>query len=298
MKMIYEGVDITENVDLHSCVHDMYAAGQSDTLNLMIDDSNKMWDRWDAKEGDEIQVISDDIDSGIMFVSKTRFEDGFVRLTAVSTPLTLFDRKNKTWVDVTFLRIARDIAGNHGLKLKVYDVEDKKYKILQQSNESDAAFLYRRCILEGCSFLVFNKTLVLYSVEAVENQEPVKTLTLSDQEDFKINKKESYGICAFHRGKYKGYYKNKEGRIYVPTLEFEVASTAEANRFAKNLLQHKNRAAQSGYKTMQGIDKGCTAASVLKIESGQAKSWNGPVLLYHVRNNYIYGMSKLFFWKI
>lgn len=298
MKLMYEGTDITDRVDLHRCMHDMYATGQADTLKLMINDDNKDWDGWNTKTGDKVRVISNDVDTGVMFVSQLRFEDGFLNLTATSAPRTLFDRRRKTWVDVTFLRIAQDIAGRHGLTLKTYSVEDKKYKILQQDSESDASFLNRRCRLEGCGFLVFNKKLILYSIEAMEKQEAVKEITLADEEDFKATKTARYGSCTFQRGKYAGTYKSGAGGVYIPEMPFEVTSSAEANRFAKNLLKEQNRKTQTGSKTFYEIDKGCAAATVITIRSEQVKSWNGAAFLTHVRNDYIHNKSKLFFWKI
>lgn len=297
MKIFYKNVDITDSIHLLKCVHDMHASGQADTLRLMIDDEKKRWDNWNPKKEDEIKIISDDVETGTMFVVATSFEDGFLNLTAASTPMTFFDKKVKTWNDITFMQIAKDIAAAHGLKLKIYKVENKKYKQLQQEYESDAAFLNRRCILEGCAFLVFDKTLVLYNEKAMEETTPVKTIEMQDDEIFQLAASRIYGSCSFAKGKYKGQYKTSKGPLYVPDMPFTVSSNAEANRFAKNLLRFANKNQTSGYKEMIGIDKGCAPGSVIEVKSSQAKSWDGPVFLYRVRNDYINSKSKLFFRK-
>ncbi len=297
MKFIYEGVDITSSIDIRDCVHDMHAAGQADTLRITIDDEKKKWDKWGAKEGDSVRLVSDSVDTGTMYVSRMRFKDGALELTASSVPAAMFDKKSKTWNEVTFLRMARDIAQNHGLKMASHFVQDKKYKIVQQG-ESDAAFLNKRCALEGCAFLVFDGTMVVYDEKGMEGRGSGKTLTLSDQEIFETSSKGKYGACEFWNGKHHGHYKEGEGRVFVPEFPFETESDAQANRFAKNLLRMKNKNARTGNKQMIGIDKNYVPAGLVTIQSGQAGSWDGLAFIYRVRNDYVHEKSKVFFRKI
>lgn len=297
MKITYKNVDISNSITLMKCVHDMHASGQADTLRIMIDDETKHWDKWSPKKNDEIRILSDDVDTGTMFVSELSYDDGFLYLTAASVPESMFSVKTKTWQDVTFLRVAKDIAGAHGLTLKSYSVEDKKYKILQQQSETDAQFFNRRCILEGCSFLVYNKQLILYAEKAMEEKAPVKTLYLEDRDTFKLSSRRHYGACYFERGQYKGNYKNGSGRICAPDFSFQVSSGAEANRFAKNYLRYANKDRTCGYKEAIGIDKGITPGSVIEISNTQAMSWNGSAFVYRVRNDYINNRTKIFFRK-
>lgn len=297
MKFIYEGTDIASSVDLIECVHDMHAAGRADILRITIDDTKKKWDGWGAKEGDRLRVISDSVDTGTMFVSSLSFGDGILRLTASSAPSSMYEHKSKTWNEVTFLRMTRDIAQSHGLRMKTYFVEDRKYKIIQQE-ESDAAFLDKRCRLEGCAFLVFDETLVIYGEEETEAQEPGKTITLSDGETFHIKEKRAFGSCEFWCGAYKGYYKERDGPIFVPGFSFETSGEAEANRFAKNLLRFKNKKSRTGHKKLDEIEKAYAPGTVVTLQSQQAKSWNGPAFIDHVRNDYVNKKSKVFFRKI
>lgn len=297
MKITYKNVDITNSVEILSCVHDMHAEGEADTLRILLDDETKHWDKWNPKKNDEIRILANDVDSGTMFVSELQYEDGFLYLVAASAPESMFSVKTKPWQDVTFLRVAKDIAAANGFKFKNYSAEDKKYKILQQENETDAEFFNHRCILEGCSFLVYDKQLILYAEKAMEEKAPVKTLYLEDLDTFKLTNRRHYGACHFEQGQYTGNYKAGSGRVCTPDFPFQVSSSAEANRFAKNYLQHVNKSRTFGYKEMIGIDKGITPGSMIELSGTQAASWNGPAFVYRVRNDYLNNRTKIFFRK-
>ena len=44
LKVFYDGVEITEDISINSCVHDMYACSTADTLTLKFNDINKAQD--------------------------------------------------------------------------------------------------------------------------------------------------------------------------------------------------------------------------------------------------------------
>lgn len=298
MKITYKNVDITNSVEILSCVHDMHAEGEADTLRILFADENKLWDSWKPAKNDLIRILSDDVDSGQMFVSRLKFTDGFLRLTASSVPDTMSSIKSKPWRDISFLRIIKDIAAEHGLSVKTYSVTDKKYKMQYQDEISDSLFLKQLCLLEGCAFLVFDKILIVYSEAALEQKEPVKILVLNDNDTFDLDSNLLFGSCSFARGQYKGVYKQAGGRrVCAPDFPFQVSSNAEANRYAKNFLRYANKKMSSGYKEFTGIDAGITPGAVLTLETTQAKSWNGPVFVTRVRNDYINNLSKVFFRK-
>lgn len=298
MKIFYKDVDISDKVELLKCVHDMHAEGEADTLRIKFADEGKLWDSWKPAKNDLIRILSNDVDSGQMYVSKLKIQDGFLWLTACSVPETMFSVKTKPWKDISFKRVAKDVAAAHGLKIKFYSVTDKKYKVQYQKEISDALFLKRLCILEGYAFLVFDQTLIIYAESEFEKKDPLKIFSLEDNDVFDLDSDRLFGSCSFVRGKYKGYYKQAGAqRVCSPDFSFQVSSTAEANRYAKNFLRYANKKRAVGYKEMIGIDAGITPGTVLTLETTQAKSWNGPVFVTRVRNEYIDNSSKVFFRK-
>ena len=298
IQVTYNGVDITGNVSVNRCWHDMYAAERSDTLQLRVNDANLLWDRWAPAVGDEIRVDYGTISTGTMFVSRVIPQNGTFDIQAQSAPVSGFELQNKSWQKVKLLQIGEEIAKRNGLSFVSYGVEDRLYSYILQTNESDFAFLNRRARLEGCSFLVYDKTLVLYSEAYMEAVAPTETLAVATDGDYKYQDRRFYlfGSCTVESGMYAGTFtaSNGAGRKYRPGNIGIVNSNQEAARFAKNLLRHVNKDCYSGFVRTH-ILPGYAAASTILLSNERAPSWDGTVFIDHIRNDYVSGKSKIFF---
>ena len=296
----YKGVDITSDISINQCYHDMYAEGQSDTLHIRFNDTENLWDTWQPQTGDEIAVEYGSITTGKMFVDSASPENGLYTIIATSVPPTAKEPKSKAWQKVGIIQIAEEIAGHHALSFKSYGVENILYDYILQTNESDFSFLNRVCALEGCAFLVFDGALVIYNQTYMESMETSKTIELSMDSDYlyQDNKARQYGSCLIEKGLYKGKFEANNGctRQFIPNINFTISNQAEADRFAKNLLRNANKNALSGFIRGRVMPE-YAAASTAKIENSRAPSWDGNIFLTHVRNDYAKGKSKIFFRK-
>lgn len=294
----YKGVDITDSVSINRCYHDMYAEGHADTLHIVFNDNEHKWDGWNPQTNDEIAVGYGAIKTGKMYVHKAKPTNGLFEIVATSAPTSYKDKKSKAWQKVRFNIMAREIAQHHGLAFQSYGVEDVLYDYILQKNESDFAFLHKRCALEGCAFLVYDGTLVLYSQKYMEGLTTSEPLYVGIDSDYSYCDKsgELFGSCSIEQGNYKGSYKAQNGadKVFIPSLDVSLNSNVEADRYAKNLLREANKNAYSGY-VYSSILTGYAAASMARLENERAPSWNGNIFLTHVRNDYGKGTSKLFF---
>lgn len=300
IQVTYNGVEITDSVAISRCYHDMYASGQSDTMHLRLNDANNLWDAWSPTTGDEIRVDYGPISTGAMFVSSVRPENGAFSIMAQSAPKSGFDLQSKAWQQVRLLQVGNEIAKRHNLSFTSYGVEDRLYSYILQNNEGDFSFFHRLALREGCSILIYDKKLVMYSNQYMEAQEPSETLDVAIDADFKYTdrRSEMYGLCIVENGMYAGEFSisNGSSRVYRPSNFGNVGSNEEAQRFAKNLLRAVNKGCYGGYVRARVLP-GYAPASMALLENDRAPSWNGPVFLDHVRNDYGRGQSKIFFHK-
>lgn len=298
IEVTYKGVDITGDVSINQCWHDMYAAGRADTLNLWVNDVDAIWDTWAPQIDDEIKIDYGTISTGTMFITAAKPRNGVYRISAMSAPSTGFEVQNKAWQQVGLIQIGQEIAARNGLTFESYGVTNQLYTYVQQAGESDFRFLHRRAALEGCAFLVYDKRLILYSEAYMEAQAPSETLTVTVDGDYSYDDNRSllYGSCEVASGGYTGTYavSNGSNRVYKASDPGRVSSNAEAERFAKGLLRAKNKGCLGGYVRSR-ILTGYAAASVVELKNARAPSWDGPVILDHVRNDYGRGLSKVFF---
>ena len=300
IQITYNGVDITKDVSISRCYHDMYASRQSDTLHLRVNDANHLWDSWAPANGDEIRVDYGSISTGTMFVSAATPQNGIYEIIAQSAPKSGFVPQYKAWQQVRLLQIGDEIAKRNGLSFHSYGVEDRLYSYILQDGVGDFGFLTRIARLEGCAFLIYDKMLVLYSEKDMEAQEPSETLSVTIDGDYKYMDRRSnlYGSCIVESGIYSGSFSvdNGSDRVYRPAEPVSVGSDGDAQRFAQNLLRSVNKGCYGGY-VRSNILPGYAAASTVTLSNVRAPSWNGKVFLDHIRNDYGRGESKIFFRK-
>lgn len=300
IQIIYNGVDITESVVINRCYHDMYASGRSDTLNLYLNDSANLWDKWAPKKGDIIRVEYGAINTGDMFISSVLPSNGAFGIMAQAAPHTGFDLQSKSWQQVHLLQIAREIAQRNGLAFSSYGVEDRLYPYIVQNNEGDFHLLSRLASREGCAILIYNKSLVLYDERHMEAQAPREVLDIAADGEYKYNDRRFnlYGSCIVENDSYSGAFAVDNGsvRIYRPENVGSIGSNAEAERFAKNLLRSVNKGCYGGYVRSKVLP-GYSAGSTVELHNPRAPSWNGTIFIDHIRNDYTKGKSKIFFRK-
>lgn len=301
MQLIYEGTDIYNDISVSQCIYDSYGEQRSDTLKVIFNDTRDLWDGWNPQKGDSIRAILGACDTGEMHVVSVKPENGLMCLRANSIPEDYNDRKNKSWEVVTFKQICAEVADRHGLSCEFYGVDDYTYEYVNQQNHEDFVFLEARCVLEGCAFLVYDNRLVVYSEAFMESGTPKDELIISNDVkfDYTDDSKEAYETCIVKNGAVTGMHsvEGTTNKVLERILSVKISSQAEADRFAKNLLRFENKKMTGGVCYSDKYLPGYAAGTLINLTTAGAASWNGPVIMTHVRHDMLKATTKLFFRK-
>lgn len=295
----YEGTEITADVSISACVHDLFAESSADILHLTLNDTRRLWDGWHPKAGEKLKVTDGAASTGTLYVRQCSPQNGLYEITASSVPEAMQEKRTKSWASVRFLQLAAEIAVHSRLTLKQYGVTDQQYRFVAQESKSDVEFLQQRCILEGCAFLVYDHALILYSQKNMEQQEPQGELAVALDSDFVYKDRGSrqFGSAKVSNGGFTGSYtKNKLSKTYKCALPVCISSQEEANRFARGVLRDLNKDGITA--TLQtGLLRGYAPGSTVKLQTSSAASYDGTWFITHMRNDYAARTTKLFLRK-
>lgn len=292
-----EGKDISEDLMkyLMSVEYTENLADFVDDLTITLEDKAAMWQAdWFPEMGAKLTVTLHTLNNynlaeGMLAMPLGTFEidqievdapPSTVQIKAVKVTLdgTLRgDKVNKKWENVDIKTIAKDIADKNKLEVEWYGQDPPTLDHVEQSDESDCAFLRKLCKDNGYNLRVTDKSLIIYdegkleSVDAKiifsrpkpESSMPIYKISLASGDaggsgKFKVERFFSYRMTAKTRDIYKACHvkckqtKKKEvieATFNAPNMEkgktleinSQVKTQAEAERLAKRKLRDQNK---------------------------------------------------------
>lgn len=282
IEIIYEGANISRDIApfLTSFSFADHGTGKADDLRITLADREGRWrDAWMPSAGDKIQASIIPINwtaagsrqalkCGTFEVDGVTFSGppNTVTISASSLPVASgikHEERSKAWEKMTLRQIAQTIARGAGLGL-LYRVADVLYDRIDQTQQTDLAFLSRLADKEGAMLKLADLQMVFYDDTLLEQQQPVKTISYGSGaiKTFTIDYS---AIGAAYTACELTYFDSDKGRTIKgtfrvpgaeagPTLKINerVESTAEAIRYARNALREKNREAQRASITLTG----------------------------------------------
>ena len=132
MKLLYNGSDIWDKVSVNTVIHNTYCEGQSDSVTIIFNDQNSIWQDYNAKIGDSIQFLDGKNDTGIMYVRAIKPVNGQYEITALATPVAMYIAKDKSWENITFDTLCNEIAAKYNLTYCNYGCSPITYEYLKQ----------------------------------------------------------------------------------------------------------------------------------------------------------------------
>lgn len=178
MRIYYQGTDITDTTQVHSCIVRDTARERCDSLEVRFENA-ALWQRWGPQTDDKIIVAHDGYDSGIQYVNTARTEDGRFCILATSLPCSA---REKGWASYTGLRlenILRACAAASGMDWALYGVDGGTLiPYIQREDEGCAAFLHRLLLLEGAALKCVNGRYAAIGIDYAQKRGAAQTLQI------------------------------------------------------------------------------------------------------------------------
>lgn len=301
IRVYYNNTDITKDITIVECEHEMNAEDSPDGITIKFSDNNHLWDKWEPSNTDIIKVTNGIANTGKMFIQSVLPTNGYMTLSASSIPdamRKIAKENNKSWQGAMFLQIVTEIAARNGLSVESHDIENRTIPFVELENISDLDFLTERCELEGYAFTVYDGKLIVYSPDKLAEKNPAKTISIPSDADFKYddNSAKAYGSCEFDNGSISGMANANNGVQNALRKIFKgyIDNQAEANLYAKNVLSKANRGLKTGY-FKSAIMKDLSAASVVTLKTATAATNDGKIFYTKIRQDYVNQKTTHFF---
>lgn len=287
LKIVHNGEDITDKLKFSSCyLYDRYG-GMLDSLTIEFPE-----DKTDFIFGqyDEISVITDSYNTGIMYIDDVFFNKGRYIISAIPYKQSNKQKTSGVWKNIQFSKMAKDISLNNGLELKMYGVKDVTYKSLTRINEYDLEFLNRISKREGCSIKIYNNELIIFNEKHIENDYKALDISVEDVDpdySFKIATNGAGGVTVQYFDietdefiSYTAEDKNIEGGMMVITEHLK--DVGEAQRFANGYLRNFNKNEITGTISVN-LNSNISACTLLNLQN--FSEFSGQYVVYEVTHD-------------
>ena len=294
--LLLNNSDISKDVNILSCVHEMHAGERSDSISLKV--KNDTIDAWRIRSGMEIEYSKNGINTGKMHLYQVQPNAEHYAFKAYSMPISGTLKNTKSWERIHFRQLCEEIAGRNNLECELYGMPEILYAYQAQQNMEDFKFLGQLCRLERASMSIYDNKLIIAYEPYLESMEPIATIDTTgcivECEDNSILK---YDAAIVSCGQYQGTFKvqKKENRILFPQIKASCQSNIEAARFAAGELRATNKMLVHG--SIEGTLSPYAPGIMVNIENKQMPTWSGIFFIYKVRHDYTKEKTKIFFRK-
>lgn len=337
-KVIYNKVDISEALKpyLKSVEYMDMLTGQADDLQLTLEDRDGLWlEAWFPDKGATLTAsiltqywtaptdAEKELPLGLFEIDEIECSaiPSETKIKAVSVPNNTTLRgegRTRSWEGYTIQKIAQDIANNAGMQLNFSSKDNPTLERVEQTEQSDLAFLDKLCQDNGLSLKVTDNQIVIFDMADMEAAEAslifvrptmkgldtsvsidVNSNDMNSESTLKRLKPTSWRFTSSVRDVYKsctvehsqGKKKAKisatftdpnktEGKMLL--VKKDVKSVEEAERMARKELREKNKDEVTGSITCMG-DTDLSAGLTVTVK-GFGK-FDGKYILSQVKHS-------------
>lgn len=156
MKIYYQDTDITESVQVKSCIARDNGGGRSDSLTIEFNNASS-WHSWGAQEDDQIAVAHNGYNTGVMYINRVIPENDVYTIMASSLPCKAREKGYRSFYKKSIEEIMRQCAMESNMDFSIYGIDGKIIiPYIERNNEGCAAFLDKLLTLEGAALKCVN----------------------------------------------------------------------------------------------------------------------------------------------
>ncbi len=293
VRLIYQGTDVTDDVDIIECVHNDVCGRESDCLNIKVDHADK-WFRWGPQKNDTLQVKRSGYDSGTLYLNTILPEDGAYRILATSAKCVPFPPKWQSFKKKTLSAIMATCAGECGMSAKQSGINGGiLYQYLLRNNISTPVFLETLTNREGAVLKTLGGSYVAIGVEYAQGLSPMHEMNLDDkQTDSKYIDRRDMRWSSLQIATPYGSGSATDSAADGPSRtisDIPVDDAAQAKRWARGILTMHNWQAES-LEIEMDFNPGYTAMVRINVKS--RTDANGNWIIYKVRQDLLNGRTK------
>jgi len=247
MKFNYNGVDITDQVDIIQATSWDPAGNISDRCEVELSDTSGIWHEWNPQKGDTIEVSLGGYSTGPMNIDQLEAELHSIFLGSISLKPEAKTKSTKAWEKSKFKQIASDLVSKAGMKCDFIGITDYLYERVDQVDEEPLVLLDRLCIREGYRMKITKGIIYIYDERTFESSAPVKVfekheITRLSYKDKSSGLFNSCIVSSIDLSGIKATFTPPDALMgSVLKIKEAVSSVEEAMRFAKNYLRHANK---------------------------------------------------------
>ena len=229
LSLVYEDKEASNIGTVESFTYVDEAENSADNISITIDNVDKRWaNGWTPKLNDKIAAKiawtdennkKNKIDCGSFAVDDFSISSSplICQINATIKPIKnefSITPKSKIWKDVSVKQIATEITNASNLNL-VYDSEvEDKIKELEQSNQTDSAFLKSLCEKYGLSLKVYDTKAVIYDVAKYEDKNTIAKISPIQCTQWSYNN----SILGTYTGAVFSYTNSKDNKTISVTV--------------------------------------------------------------------------------
>lgn len=179
MRIIYQGKDITDYVQIRACTARDTAGGRCDSLEIEFENA-AAWYGWQPQEDDKIEAIQGSYATGTMYLNTVLPENGRYRILATALPCRARRREYRSFTGRTIEEIMRCCAMATGMGYAIFGIDEKTViPYIHQENESAPALLNRLLCWEGAKLKCVNGKYTAIGIPWAQERSPHQTIEIT-----------------------------------------------------------------------------------------------------------------------